>query len=89
MTKEQFLSGVQFTLGPSKFRGDSTYNYDNGHISRQIRSAVDGRIVLDDFECNVNKIGRVGFTGLTFIMGKRVVVKHRFADLVEFKQDKA
>ena len=89
MTKEQFLSGVQFTIGPATSRGTSTYNYDRGHISKQIRSALDGRIVVDDYECNVPKIGRVGFTGLTFIMGKRVVVKHRFADLVEFEQDKA
>ena len=89
MTKEQFLSGVHFTIGPATSRGTSTYNYDAGHISRQIRSAVDQRIVLNDYECNLDKIGRVGFTGITFIMGKKVVVKHRFADLVEFKQDKA
>lgn len=87
MTREQFLNGTPFTIGSRKFKGDSTYNYDRGHISRQIRSAVDGRIVLDDYECNVEKLGRVGFTGITFIMGKKVVVKHRFEDLVEFKQE--
>ena len=86
MTKEQFLSGTPFTIGPTTSKGTSTYNYGSGHISKQIRSALDGRIVLDDFECNVNKIGRVGFTGLTFIMGKRVLVKHRFEDLIEFKE---
>ena len=87
MTREQFLNGTPFTLGPVKYKGDSTYSYDRGHISRQIRSAVDGRIVLNDYECNVEKLGRVGFTGITFIMGKKVVVKHRFEDLVEFKQE--
>lgn len=86
MTREQFLSGVHFTLGPSRYRGDSTYNYDGGHISRQIRSAVDQRVVLDDYECNVSKLGRVGFTGITFVMGKKVEVKHRFESLVEFKE---
>lgn len=89
MTKEQFLSGVQFTIGPAKHVGDSTYNYDRGHISKQIRSALDGRIVVDDYECNIEKVGRVGFTGIAFVLGKRVVVKHRFADLVEYKQDEA
>jgi len=92
MTKEQFLSGVQFTLGTAR-RGDSTYSYDGsakaGHISRQLRSAVDQRILLDDYECNISKLGRVGFTGVTFVMGKRVVVKFRFSDLVEFKQEEA
>jgi hypothetical protein len=89
MTRQQFLSGVHFTLGSAR-RGASTYNYDGsetvGHISRQIRSAVDKRIVLDDYECNVSKLGRVGFTGITFVMGKKVLVKHRFADLVIFEE---
>lgn len=87
MTREQFLSGVHFTIGPRKYKGDSTYNYDRGHISRQIRSAVDGRVVLDDYECNVEKLGRVGFTGITFVMGKKVTVRHRFADLLEIKEE--
>jgi len=89
MTREQFLSGVHFTIGPAKYKGDSTYNYDAGHISRQIRSAVDRRVVLDDYECNVQKVGRVGFSGITFVMGKKVVVKHRFANLEEYKQEEA
>lgn len=92
MTKEQFLSGVHFTIGTTR-RGDSTYSYDGsastGHISRQIRSAIDQKIILDDYECNVSKLGRVGFTGITFIMGRKVVVKHRFADLEEFKHEEA
>ena len=90
MTKEQFLSGVHFTLGTAR-RGDSTYSYEGsakvGHISRQLRSVEDQRIILDDYECNISKLGRVGFTGVTFVMGKRVEVRHRFADLVEFREE--
>ena len=89
MTREQFLSGVHFTIGPRKYKGDSSYNYDGGHIARQIRSSVDQRVVLNDYECNIEKVGRVGFTGIAFVLGKRVVVKHRFADLVQYKQDEA
>jgi hypothetical protein len=89
MTREQFLNGTEFYIG-RKRRGDSTYSYDGsdkaGHICKQIRSAVDQRITLNDYECNVSKLGRVGFTGVTFVMGKRVVVKFRFSDLVEFME---
>lgn len=89
MTREQFLSGAQFYIGAKKYKGDSTYNYDGGHISRQVRSSIDGRVVLNDYECNVVKTGRVGFTAFTYVMGKKVVVKARFGDLVEFKQEEA
>ena len=86
MTKEQFLSGAKFYIGGKKYKGDSTYNFnDAGSISRQSRSSIDERVVIDDYECNVFKMGRVGFEGFTFVMGKKVVVKYRFADLVPFE----
>jgi hypothetical protein len=87
MTKEQFLNGTQFYIGGKKYKGDSTYCFNEaGSISRQSRSSIDERVVLDDYECNVIKIGRVGFTGFTYVMGKKVDVKIRFEDLVEFKE---
>jgi hypothetical protein len=88
MTKEQFLKGTQFYVGSKKYKGDSTYSFSSvGSISRQSRSSIDNRIVLEDYECNVTKIGRVGFVGFTFVMGKKVVVRSRFEDLVEFKEE--
>ena len=85
MTKEQFLNGTQFYIGRKKYKGDSTYSFNKaGSISRQSRSSVDERVVLDDYECNVIKTGRIGFSGFTFVLGKKVVVKYRFEDLVEF-----
>ena len=87
MTKEQFLSGAQFYIGRKKYKGDSTYNYDDGHISKQSRSSIDERVVLNDYECNIFKMGRVGFEGYTFVMGKKVLVKVRFSDLVEFIEE--
>ncbi len=89
MTKEQFLSGTIFYIREKKYKGDSTYNYDGGHISRQSRSSIDDKVILNDYECNVIKTGRVGFSAFTFVLGKKVVVKLRFADLVEFKQEEA
>lgn len=89
MTKEQFLSGTPFYVKRKAYKGDSTYYYDGGHISRQIRSSIDERVVLNDYESNIVKIGRVGFTSCTHVLNKRVVVKLRFTDLVEFKQEEA
>lgn len=87
MTKEQFLSGAKFYIGGKKYKGDSTYNFNGaGSISRQSRSSIDERIVLDDYECNIFKMGRVGFEGFTFVLGKKVKVKVRFSDLVEFEE---
>jgi hypothetical protein len=86
MTKEQFLSGAKFYINGKKYKGDSTYNFNGaGSISRQSRSSVDERVVIDDYECNIFKLGRVGFEGFTFVMGKKVVVKVRFKDLVPFE----
>ena len=86
MTKDQFLSGIPFYVGGKSYKGDSTYYYDGGHISRQVRSSVDERIVLADYECNVTKIGRVGFEVFNYVMKKKVVVKYRFEDLVIFEE---
>jgi hypothetical protein len=86
MTKEQFLSGAPFYIKGKKYKGDSTYNFNGaGSISRQSRSSVDERVVLDDYECNIFKLGRVGFEGFTFVMGKKVLVKIKFKDLVPFE----
>jgi len=88
MTKEQFLNGTKFYIKGKKYKGDSTYNFNGaGSISRQSRSSVDERVVLDDYECNIFKMGRVGFEGFTYVMGKKVVVKVRFSDLVEFVEE--
>ena len=85
MTREQFLNGTMFTIGPRKYKGESTYSFGPGHITRQSRSSLDSRVVLNDYECNVDRVGRVSFTGFTYVMGKKVVVKYRFADLVPFE----
>ena len=86
MTKEQFLSGAPFYIGRKKYNGDSTYYFNSAEsISRQSRSSIDETVILDDYECNITKMGRVGFTGFTFVLGKQVVVKVRFDNLVMFE----
>ena len=83
MTKEQFTSGTPFYVGGKKYKGECYY-FENNCIVRQVRSSEDERVILESYECNVVKVGRVGFTGFTYVMGKQVVVKLKFADLVEF-----
>ena len=89
MTKEQFLDGTMFTVGGLTYKGACTYSYNEnaGCMMRQTRSSLDERIVMNEHECNVTKIGRVGFEGFAFVMKKKVVVKYRFSDLVPFESE--
>ena len=88
MTRDQFISGTPFYIKRKAYKGDSTYYFNGvGSISRQSRSSIDERVVIDSYECNVTKVGRVGFSGFTYVLGKKVVVKVRFEDLVEFIEE--
>lgn len=88
MTKEQFLSGAKFTVGVRSRRGSNTFSCssDASYISRQMRSKVDERVVLDDYEGNIIRVTKVGFTILTFVMSKKVKVTYKFEDLVKFEE---
>jgi len=89
MTKEQFLDGTPFYIKRKAYKGDATYSYnqDIGCICKQSRSSLDERVILDDYECNMGKLGRIGFTGFTHVMGKRVIVKLKFSDLVPYQSE--
>jgi hypothetical protein len=89
MTKEQFISATPFYINAKSYNGDSTYYYEGGIICKQSRSSIDERVILDSYHCNVTKVGRTGFEGFAFILGKKVVVKLKFAQLQEFKQEEA
>lgn len=85
MTKQEFLNGTFFTIkAPKTSNGESTYKFDEGCITKQSRSSVDGRVILDDYECNILKIGTKGFEGFTYIFNKRVNVKFKYEDLIIF-----
>lgn len=80
MTREDFLSGVEFEINSNFFkREDNT-------ITKVYRSADRSTTVMEDYHMNIEKIGRVGFEAYTYILGKRVVRKIRFADLEIFKR---
>ena len=86
MTKEQFISGVTFKVVGPTYKGAETYYYSDC-IMKQSRSSIDEEVLFERHHCNVLKIGRVGFTAFSFIMKKKVVVKYRFEDLVEFVEE--
>jgi hypothetical protein len=88
MTKEQFLNGTSFTVGAPMYKGAETFKYEGGCIGcvvSESRSSKDERVLFVSHECNIIKIGKVGFTGFNYVVGKRVNIKYRFEDLVEFK----
>jgi len=89
MTKEQFLNGTIFTVGGPTYKGACTYSYnvDAGCMMRQSRSSVNERIVMNEYECNIPKVTKSGFEGFTYVMKKKVVVRYKFSDLVEFKEE--
>lgn len=89
MTKQEFLSEMCFTIGVPTYKGASTYSYQgttNGLIMRQSRSSIDNRVFLDEYECNVPKIGSKSFTAFTYVMNKRVTVKYKFENLIPYKE---
>ena len=86
MTREQFLNGTPFYVGRRTYKGVETFYYDEC-IMKQSRSSLDEKVIYSDYHANVLKIGRVGFTAFTFVMNKKVVVRYRFEDLVEFKEE--
>ena len=86
MIREQFLSGVSFKVKGFTYKGAETFYYDEC-IMKESRSSLDERVIYRGYHANVLKVGRVGFTAFSFVMNKKVVVKYRFEDLVEFKEE--
>ena len=87
MTKEQFLQGVQFCSVNSGNVGATTYSYADNMISEQVRSSIDGRILIDQYCCNIIKIGSKGFSAFCFIMYKKVIVRYKFEDLRTYEYE--
>ena len=86
MTKEQFLNGTSFTVGAPTYKGAETFKYGGSCIIRESRSSKDEKVLFTSHECNIIKIGRTGFTGFDYVVGKRVNIKYRFEELVVFEE---
>lgn len=79
MTKQEFLSGVEFEMNGNFFKKE-----DNT-ITKVYRSQDRSRIVMEDHHMNIENISRVGFECYTFLLGKRIVRKVRFDEVEIFK----
>ena len=86
MTKEQFLSGVSFRVKGTTYRGDGTFKYEEC-ILKETRSSIDEKVLYTAYHCNIIRLGRLGFEGFVFIMNKKVLVKHKFEDLVIYEEE--
>ena len=81
MTREDFLSGVEFEMGSSYFKLDK----DQRSITKVYRSNDRSRVVMEDHHMNIEKMGRVGFEAYTYMLNEKVVRKVRFDGLEVFK----
>ena len=87
MTREDFLNGEVFTVGVRSYKGDWTYRLEGGSIVKESRSSIDERVLTYNHECNVTKIGKVGFKGFTYVFNKKVNVNIRFEELFRFREE--
>ena len=88
MTKEQFLNGVSFYLPNEMLRDENTtYKYQEEIILKETRNEK-GDVILRRYEANAENIKTKFAEAYTYILDKRVAVKLRFEDLVEYKGDK-
>ena len=81
MTREDFITGVEFEIKGSFFKLDT----NERSITKVFRSNDRTRVVMEDYHMNVESIGRVRFEAYTYMIGKRVDRKIRFEDLEPFK----
>ena len=82
MTREDFLSGVEFEMDFGTF---FKLEQDQRSISKVYRSNDRSTVVMEDHHMNVEKIGKVGFECYTYLLGKKIVRKVRFEELEVFK----
>ena len=92
MTKQEFLNGKVFTIPNYYGKGDSTFYYaknengDLGYISKQIRNSKTDKVIMDDFEAGVDKIGPNTVSTFTIIMGQTIKQRFNFKDFTLFEE---
>lgn len=85
MTRPEFLLGQSFKIKGTTYKGAETFRYEEGMIVRESRSSIDDTVQYFKHHINVDKVGKVGFKGFTFVFNKKVNVNLRFDDLEIFK----
>ena len=91
MTKEQFLNEVSFSIAGDwsktttyKYRGDGA---KCGGLDREYRMHNDvNTVLISDHIFNVEKIGTKKVHLYTFLLGKKIVDRIRYEDMIEFPE---
>ena len=89
MTKQEFLDGKSFSLN-GDWSKTTTYKYRGGSVEfgsleKEYRMNGDvDRVLLTDAIMNVEKVGTKKVYLYTFLLGRKIVDKIRYEDMVEF-----
>jgi len=93
MTKQEFLSGKSFSLD-GDYSSTTTYKYrgsgtELGALEREYRMYNDiDTVLISDSIMNLEKIGTKKIHLYTFLLGKKIVDKIRFEDMIEYISQK-
>ena len=87
MTKQEFLEGKSFSLD-GDWSKTTTYKYRGGGVEaleREYRMTSDlDNVLISDSIYNIEKIGNKMIHLYTFLLGKKIVDKIRYDDMVEY-----
>ena len=88
MTKAEFVSGKPFrVVSNTNYKGASTFFYDGECMMKQTRSSIDESPIFSDYHMNIKTVGDKWFSGFTYVMNKKVQIRLKFEQLVEFKEE--
>lgn len=88
MTKAEFVSGKPFrVIERGSYKGASTFFYDGECMMKQTRSSIDESVLFSDYHMNIKTVGDKWFSGFTYVMNKKIQIRLKFEQLVEFKQE--
>jgi len=91
MTKEQFLNGTSFSLD-GDYSNTTTYKYRAdgarcGGLEREYRMYNDvNNILISDHLFNIEKVGSKMVHLYTFLLGRKIVDRIRYKDMIEFPE---
>jgi len=91
MTKEQFLNEVSFSIA-GDWSKTTTYKYRAdgakcGGLDREYRMHNDvNNILISDHLFNIEKVGSKMVHLYTFLLGRKIVDKIRYKDMIEFPE---
>jgi hypothetical protein len=90
MNKEKFLSGTPFYVAKTITKGTSTLRFKEDTyptLNHQIRSSIDGKVLIDDYEAHVDQVTNTRVYFSTHVVNKTVKGTILFEDMVEWVEN--